>query len=272
MKDIFLFLGQSNMQGQTGSLPNPNEAVNGAEEYLFLSDKIKPLCHPVGENIAFGGGEGKCDLSDALLGAWEGGGSLPPYFCDAYCKESGKQALAVHAAKGSTTISYWQKGGEPYRLVTEKFRAAVEKLGKENAAHKYAVFLQGESDALERTDEETYMNLLAAFGEDLKADIGIEKFFVIRVGRFAGDERDFPILAAQEKLCRENPFFVMLTRATGELLQKDGFTFYEGHYNNPAFCVLGEICGKHAADYLSGKGFTLEQEPYAEFTAWLNKK
>lgn len=272
MKDVFLFTGQSNMQGQTGSLPQPNEPVKGAWEYRFLSDTIKPLCHPVGENISYDGEEGRCDLSDALLGAWENGGSLVPYFCDAYCKKSGREALAVHAAKGSTTISYWQKGDAPYRLLTEKFRAAEEKIGKENIARRYAMFLQGESDALEGTREEEYARLLSAFGEALKADLGIEAFFVIRVGRFANDERDFPVLAAQEKLCRENPFFVMLTRATGELLQKDGFTFYEGHYNNLAFSVLGEIAGGRAAAFAAGEAFALEKEPYAEFAAWLKRK
>lgn len=272
MKDVFLFLGQSNMQGQTGSLPQKNDAVQGAEEYLYLSDTVRPLRHPVGENIGFDGKEGRCDLSDALLGAWENGGSLLPYFCDAYCRASGREVLAVHAAKGSTTISYWQKGGTPYDLVTKKFRAAEEKIGKENVAHRYAVFLQGESDALESTDEETYLRLLASFGKALKEDLGIERFFVIRVGRFANDERDFPILAAQEKLCAKDPFFVMLTRATGELLQKDGFTFYEGHYNNLAFSVLGEIAGRHAADFVDGKPVALEEEPYAAFTEWQKRR
>lgn len=187
-KDLILFAGQSNMQGQTGILPSPNEPVENAEEYLFLKDELTALKHPVGENVAFGGGAGKGELCDAL--------------------ES-------------------------------------------------------------RTKEE-YARLLRAFGESLKADLGLEKFFVIRVGRFAQDERDFPVLAAQEEVCTGGGYFCMLTRKTGELTQNPQYMSYEPwHYNNEAFSLLGKICGENAAQIFEGKEIALENEPYAEFAAWL---
>lgn len=269
-KDLILFAGQSNMQGQTGVLPSPNEPVENAEEYLFLKDELTALKHPVGENVAFGGGAGKGELCDALLAAWQGCGSLAPYFCDSYCRSSGRRAVAVHAAKGSTTLSYWQKGGEPYRLLTEKFLCAAQKIGEENAGRRFAVFLQGESDALESRTKEEYARLLRAFGESLKADLGLEKFFVIRVGRFAQDERDFPVLAAQEEVCAGGGYFCMLTRKTGELTQNPRYMSYEPwHYNNEAFSLLGKICGENAAQIFEGKEIALENEPYAGFAAWL---
>ena len=49
--DILIFGGQSNMQGQTEALPIPNEPVDGASEYRYLTDSLIPLQHPVGELI-----------------------------------------------------------------------------------------------------------------------------------------------------------------------------------------------------------------------------
>lgn len=96
--DIIIFSGQSNMQGQTESLPY-TRIVNGAYEYRMLEDNIIPLKHPVGENI-----------NEVLLGAHEGNGSLLPAFCRAFVMKSGQNVLAVHAAKGATTIAEWLPG------------------------------------------------------------------------------------------------------------------------------------------------------------------
>lgn len=253
------------MQGQTGKVPRQNNPVFHAEEYHWLTDSLVPLRHPTGENIAEDGGEGRGDLSDALLAAWQGCGSLIPYFCKAYCAESGREAVAVQAAKGSTTIQYWQKGGKAYDITTKKFTSAIEHIGANNVGEKYAVFLQGESNMLEGTSAGEYCCLLKRFGEDLRRDLGINTFFIIRAARFAGDRRDFPVLCAQESICRENDYFCMLYRSAGALLGHKRYLSYEpGHFNNAAFALIGAKAGKNAARFVAGRKFCAGSEPYRE--------
>ena len=128
--DVIIFSGQSNMQGQSTSLNNPFTVENGYE-YKYLTNELKPLCDPVGENIRRDGSEGypldpnvplKEILPDwlkahALGASGFGYASLVPSFC----KEYGKPTVAVHCAKGSTTISEWVEGSDGYNLLIKKY-------------------------------------------------------------------------------------------------------------------------------------------------------
>ena len=49
--------------------------------------------------------------------------------------------------------------------------------------------------------------------EALCEELGIDKFGVIRVGRFAGDDRDQEIIDAQEAVCENGDDFLLLTHA-----------------------------------------------------------
>ena len=73
--DVIIFGGQSNMQGQTESLPESNDPVEGALEFRYYEDALIPLQNPVGE--AMHGGI-------ACMASSQGHGSLVPAFCRAY--------------------------------------------------------------------------------------------------------------------------------------------------------------------------------------------
>ena len=62
MIDLLIFVGQSNMQGQTERL-SENKIVDRAYEYKLIKDSIEPLKNPIGENITFNYKEG-FDCSD----------------------------------------------------------------------------------------------------------------------------------------------------------------------------------------------------------------
>ena len=115
MYDLIIFGGQSNMQGQTEGNPNDMPVAN-AKEYLLLSDSFKELKNPVGE-----------DIGELLLASHMGGGSLVPYFAQEYVKGTGRSVVAVHAAKGATTIKQWLKntaeGGERYKKAVENYES-----------------------------------------------------------------------------------------------------------------------------------------------------
>ena len=147
--DFIFFGGQSNMQGQTESLDKVIENPQNFE-YRLLTDSLIPLNNPVGE-----------DIGELLLASHLGNGSLVPHFANEYTKVTGNNVVAVHVAKGATTISQWLKGSlegkERYAKTVEKIRGA---LTKAEANKKYYVWLQGESDALNSTSEEEYCKML----------------------------------------------------------------------------------------------------------------
>ncbi len=253
--DLIVFSGQSNMQGQTESLPSPAR-VRGAGEYCFTEDKVRPLCHPVGEDIGDG----------LLLAAHEGHGSLLPDFCRAYVRETGRKVLAVHAAKGATTAAEWlpEHPSGRYAALVRKVQGAKKAAGE--VGRIAFVWLQGESDALEGCSQAEYMRRLRALRGHLLRDIGQDVFALIRVGKFTGDARDIPILRAQEALA-ESGEFVLLTRVTGDCTQHPERyinPFAAGHYNNRAMRRIGKAAGRALARWYAGMPICLEKEPYPE--------
>ena len=247
--DILIFGGQSNMQGQTEALPEPNDPVPEAWEYLCLSDSLVPLTHPVGENIGDG----------LLLGADQGHGSLIPDFCRAYGRISGHRVAAIHAARGGTTLSQWLRGTERYAAALKKIRGGIENCRALGPVGKiFYIWLQGESDAIERTSTEAYTQMLTAYKNDLKKDAGIDRFCIIEVGYFCGSVTwirdrtreaaiacDEAIMAAQERLPELDGDFVLLTDICKKLSRDPGCInpHAQGHYNNSAMTVIGTQAG-----------------------------
>ena len=117
--DIIIFGGQSNMQGQTESLPENNDPVDKAVEYRYLSDEFVPLMHPVGENLR---GERWCAAASM------GFGSLVPSFCRNYVKKTGRDVVAIHAARGSTVLGEWMHGTQFAYNARRKINAGIKKV------------------------------------------------------------------------------------------------------------------------------------------------
>lgn len=209
--DILIFSGQSNMQGQTHALPEPNDAVDGAFEYRYTIDSLIPLRHPCGEDLP--------SAENPLLDeACDGHGSMIPDTCREYVRLTGRRVTAIHVAKGGSSVGEWQKGTERYDLAIRKIRAGVAAADRvEKVERIYLLWLQGESDAIYHTSGDDYARMLTRFKDDLKTDAGIECFGIIKVGYFCGtvnwlsdrtrDEGradDEIIMEAQERLCESD--------------------------------------------------------------------
>lgn len=251
--DVIIFGGQSNMQGQTERL-SEYETVENAFEYKFSGNTLVPLKNPVGEDIAPDHTEGYAYRngmtgwhSDNITGSsCYGFTNMVPSFCRAYIKETKNPVIAVHIAKGSTVIAQWMPGTPGYRILQDKTLAAIEKAKTEyEIGHIYFAWLQGESDAIYRSSKAYYKEAIEILKNALKKDLSIEKFGIIRVGRFTCDERDDEIINAQEEVCAEDNDFVMLTRLTAELEKNPDFMNPEarGHYNAKGQEKLGEDAG-----------------------------
>lgn len=254
--DLLIFSGQSNMQGQTGAFPDPNEPVENAWEYRLKDDACIPLRHPCGE-----------DVGELLLGADRGQGSLVPAFCRAYVQGTRNRVIAVHAAKGATTIAEWQEGGPRFAKLVEKINGARRRQSAacETPGKVYLIWLQGESDALAGTSAAEYESALERFRRSLNRAVGLDAFFLIRVAKFACDGRDLPILQAQERLCRSGEF-ILLTRMAGRLQQSERYLNPQAanHFNNAGMELLGRVAGENAAKFAAGTGFDPGEEPYLE--------
>ena len=252
--DIIIFGGQSNMQGQTECLPEPNEHVEGALEYLYLKNCLIPLCHPVGENIEIPDESDNYlrDIMAGMLGeASKSHGSLVPDFCRSYICETGKRVVAIHAAKGATKICDWLPGTRRYDVALKKIKGGIASARTLEPVEKiYYVWLQGESDAIdgEGTGEEDYLRMLTDYKNALVRDAGIDKFSIIRVGYFTVDTplRDEAIMRAQDRICELEPDCVMLTQMLSELCKNPEYINpnARAHFNNKAMTLIGKAAGK----------------------------
>ncbi len=242
--DLIIFGGQSNMQGQTERL-SECEPVEGALEYRFLEDALVPLKNPVGENIRYDGTRGwpimKDDeaadwLRDNVLGsACYGNTNMVPSFCREYIKETGRSVVAVHAAKGSTSIRNWLPGNAGFDMLIRKSLAAMDKISRDNiaVAKMFFVWLQGESDAINGCSTEEYTESLMELQAALKEKLYISAFGIIRAGYFTNDSRDEAVMKAQEDVCLNRPGdFIMLTRLASDASRPEGRVKGEEDENN----------------------------------------
>lgn len=278
-KDLIIFLGQSNMQGETEKLSETDVVENGWE-YRYLSDELVPLRNPVGENIGHGmtsvySSDKRVSLErwledTVLLAAHDGCTNMVPSFVRSYAKIRKNEVVAVHAAKGSTVISYWMPGSEGYAAIVSKTKAAVKKVGKENIDKILIVWLQGESDMIAKTSKAAYKEGLTAIKNGLFKDTGASVFGIIRVGHFSSvvgwleddlEERkkhDEDIIAAQEEICEKSEDFIMLTRVTDKLIFGDKKYLNPnvgGHYSALGQEIIGKYAGGNLAAYVMGKRF-----------------
>ena len=253
--DIIIFSGQSNMQGQSERL-SESTAVENAYEYKYLDRTFVPLRNPVGEDIRYDGligerftstGNQKEWLSGHALGSTcYGHTNLVPSFARAYIAQTQTALIAVHTAKGSTEIKDWLPEAAGYKMLVSKAASAIQKAKEEFCVNRILfVWLQGESDAIAARKKEYYKDKLRLLANGLKEDIGIERFGIIRVGAFTQDERDDEIIAAQDEICKESPFFSMLMDCALALNKDDRMMnpYVKGHYSAEGLEYLGKMAG-----------------------------
>ncbi len=244
------------MQGQCEA-PAITASVENAYEYRLLTDEFRPLTAPVGENIAVGGGKLRIpDWNDiptilngsALLAPVEGNANMVPAFMQAFIRKTGRAAACVHTAKGSTQIDYWLKGNTGYTALTEKATKAIKKACPK---HVYLAWLQGESDAIAGVKEQEYYEKLILLKNQLKKDLGLEKFSVIRVGVFTMNSADEEIMRAQSRACQTDSDFLMLTEIAKELFLSPRYmnAFAHGHYGAEGMEILGTLAGSALGAY-----------------------
>lgn len=266
---VLWFMGQSNMQGQTERLPDENPDIDGAFEYRYFTDSLKPLNHPCGESILrdmkegwFVPGQAVADQirewqkAHALGGASGKRACMLPAFCKAFIAEYGGKVVAVHTAKGATLAKEWLPPDSVFFVARTKMQAAVNKIKENFEIDKiHILWLQGESDAIAKTPKDVYEKQLREIKDNATRDFGVDKFGIIKVGEFALNGFDEVIFEAQEELCRTYDDFLMVTRITEDLIKDRNYLnpFARGHYNCDGQEKIGLYAGTNFALMLKGE-------------------
>ena len=138
-------------------------------------------------------------------------------------------------------------------MLVKKASRAIELT---NPEHIYFVWLQGESDAIAHKSKDEYKKQMTELFENLKQDLGVEKFGNILVGRYTMEDSDLEIINAQKEVCRENDGFLMLTEITEEIVYIDKYMNPEaqGHYSVDGQELIGLLAGKKLGDYCNKLG------------------
>ena len=241
--DLILFMGQSNMSGAAGDAAlAPYVSPDAGEEFRAVSDptKLYPITEPFGVN----------ENNPSGLYEYPGAkkGSLVSAFVNRYHELTGRKVIAVSISMGATDMSRWMLPGVTDD-VTARFNTAKSYLTDNGykIGHMYALWLHGESDAIEGTDPEVYKSNLDTIMRPLFIG-GLQKVFLIMPGRTI-DYRDIflKIIDVQKQICRESGYYAIattiLTKVSTEFMRD------QYHYNQHVLNLVGMRAADSVAYY-----------------------
>lgn len=253
--DLIMFAGQSNMSGCGGDANlAPFVPEEAGLEFRAISDpsRLYPIEEPFGIN------------ENNINGLMEkpGGkkGSLVSAFVNEYYKDTEIPVIAVSASRGETAIGQFLDAGVMEdinnRLVLTKNYLAENNY---EIAHIYMIWLQGESDALNKTSQETYKSKMSDFVAPL-FDEGLQKVFIITPGRMT-EYRDIysSIINVQIDMCREDDRYALATTVLSGVPIEYMTDIY--HYNQHVLNLVGKEAAVSAA-YYTKTGYELPVYDY----------
>lgn len=237
--DLVIFAGQSNMSGRGGNARAAPKVANDTG-YEFRYGSCAAGLYPVTE--PFGIYSTGCLADPPALRS----GSLASAFMNSYYVSCGVPVLGFSAARGGSSIAYWQMPVIQSEL-SQKYDYILAWCKTNNVyiRKKYVVWLQGETDGVANVSKETYeMGLKSVFSRLFAK--GLDRVFVIPIGKYAGLPGTYDkIRAAQIGLCKSDARFTLGSDALGIL---DETYLADGcHYNQAALNMAGSECGAAAA-------------------------
>ncbi len=237
--DLVIFAGQSNMSGRGGDAKAaPSVAKDTGYEFRYgtVATGLYPVTEPFG---VYSNGY-LCDPPELR------GGSLVSAFMNSYYKGCGVPVLGFSAARGGTSISYWQTA--PVRAELDQKFGYIKAWCASNHIYirkSYVVWLQGETDGVANISKEAYKAGLYNVFSPLFAK-GLDQVFVIPIGRYVGLPGTYDkIIEAEMELCATDPHFTLGSDALQKL--PDAYLADGCHYNQAALNIVGGQCGTVAA-------------------------
>ena len=180
------------------------------------------------------------------------GGSLVSAFMNSYYKATGVPVMGFSAARGGSSIGYWQTAPVQAEL-SQKFDTIKAWCSANHVfiRKKYVVWLQGETDGVARIEKQKYREGLVNVFTPLFAK-GLDQVFVITIGQYAGLPGTYDqVIQAEIELCSSDPRFTLGSDALRNLpatYLTDGC-----HYSQAALNIVGSQCGNAAAIYTKAR-------------------
>jgi hypothetical protein len=243
--DLWLIAGQSNAVGQGDSTQSVKCAGSTAWEYVFSTDKLRPLADPAGVT------ELNFERSRT--------GSMAPAFAQAYTRLTGRSVVVVMAARGGSSChrkaeldnyGTWDSTGTLplFADALRKVQAVRKKTGTPLAG---IIWLQGERDAnainaktLTAAEyQHALVNLIRRFRTALQARV---PFYIVQTGFYRGHEQwGFDaVRAVQEQVAREIPTVFLAYTETGEFPAR-GWMKDDIHYNQTGLNHIGSTVAEN---------------------------
>lgn len=241
--DLIFFMGQSNMSGCGGDAAKAPSVIPGAGyEYRAVSDpfSIHEIREPFGFSEFVIGGI--CDTFDGKKG------SMVSSFINEYYEQTGHTVVAVSASAGATTTQDWLSQG----FVTDlslRVKNAHDYLNNNGYTvnNRYVVWLQGESDALERVNGDTYETNMDNIIRPLFIE-GFTKVFIITPGRTKSNRNFFnEIIDAQLDMCKKSDYYALASTMLSNI--STDYMVDEWHYNQDVLNLLGRETAQSVAYY-----------------------
>lgn len=236
--DLIIFGGQSNMSGCGGNASlAPVVTEDAGFEFRAISDptQLYTIAEPFGLNE--NNLDGLCEKPTGKKG------SLVSAFVNEYYDKTGVPVIAVSASKGEMALSQFNEPGV-VNDVTTRLVTAREWL-KDNGytiRNMYMVWLQGESDALKKTQPGVYRTQMDDFIRPLFME-GLQKVFFITPGRTIPDPNIYnDIINAQKDMCRDSGYYSLASTILTGVSTEYMTDIY--HYNQHVL----NLVGKDAAD------------------------
>lgn len=241
--DLIFFMGQSNMSGCGGDFTQAPAVIPGAGyEFRAVSDPF--ALHDITE--PFG-------ISESIPGAiWDvpgaKKGSLVSAFVNEYYNQTGRCVIAVSASAGGTTTANWLSAG----FVTDislRLKNAQTYLNDNGYTidNQYVVWLQGESDALHKTNVEVYQTNM----DDIMRPMfigGCSKVFIITPGQINTNSHFFDnIIDCQIEMCKESGYYALASTILCGV--PVSHMVDEWHYDQKVLNMVGEDAADAVAYY-----------------------
>ena len=258
--DLFLFIGQSNMAGRgvtCSRFPQSAPACLPGAGWEFRAvsgpNRLYPAAEPFGAQENRSGGIFEPGMKT---------GSMVTAFMNAYFEETRTPVIGISASKGGSAIREWQPGSPFLEDALLRLRTAEGFFQAESIPirRRFVLWCQGETDGDLGTPPDVYEKSLLCMLDALLSR-GIERLFLIRIGRFnaspangsgpAAALPDYaPIRRAQEHLALTCPRVTMVSRLFSGMLErglmKDAFHYYQHAYN-----LVGTDAGHNAGRYVT---------------------
>lgn len=245
--DLFMFMGQSNMSGVGGNPDNAPKVPEGtAYEFKSISDptRLYPIEEPFGKNESFIGGI--CDFPGSKRG------SLVSSFALKYYEETGVPIVAVSASEGATTTERWLYDSYQADLLTRYLRTIEWLEGNGYKIRKrFAIWLQGESDAANHVTAEEYATNMDNIIRNLFIN-GLNKVFIITPGRTLTLKNYFDtIINCQIDICKKSGYYGLATTVLSGTSSE--YMVDEWHYNQYVLDMVGEQAAISVAYYVNNQ-------------------